>query len=293
MSQLDAERAQLEDALAGLSREDEEHRLAAATASAEQARSEERAREAVEHLDTTRLRGDALTAELMNLKVKAAADAERRESFGPRCAGSRTPAARWRSAGPVSSRRSPRPTPAPGSCAAGSRGRRWTSAGSPRTSPRCGEELAGARAEQDALAGLSRARDAEGREVRTRAEGVRATGAEAALTAREQALALSHLEEQIRERCQTELKWEVGRFHLQRPPSDEERQRLDELEVAGRADGEINLTAIEEYDELAKRYEFLTRAEGRPRARRSRTSRRPSRRSTAPRASASRRPSTW
>ena len=56
--------------------------------------------------------------------------------------------------------------------------------------------------------------------------------------------------------------------------------------------GEINLTAIEESDELQKRFDFLTDAEGRSRVGDRRSSRRRSRRSTAPRASASARPST-
>ncbi|HTN53201.1 MAG TPA: chromosome segregation protein SMC, partial [Anaeromyxobacter sp.] len=80
--QLASERAQLEEALAALAREEEEHRVAAATAEAEQTRDEERAREAVARLEGVRARGDLLTAELMNLKVKVAADAERREGIG-------------------------------------------------------------------------------------------------------------------------------------------------------------------------------------------------------------------
>src|SRR5512138_2933134 len=80
--QLEVERAQLDELLAALSREEEEHRLAAATAQAEQGRAEERARAAVERLEATKARSEVITAELMNLKVKAAADAERRESIG-------------------------------------------------------------------------------------------------------------------------------------------------------------------------------------------------------------------
>src|SRR6266542_4156055 len=216
MGQLEVERAQLEEALAALSREEEEHRLAAATAAAEQARAGERAREEVERLEMTKARGDALTAELMNLKVKVAADAERRESFG--AALRRIDDAR--------------------------------------------REVEDRRARLFAALSEANARDAEVREVRTRAEGVRAAAAEAALTAREQSLALSHLEEQIRERCQAELKWEVARFHLERPPSDEERQKLEDLK--GQADrmGAINLTAIEEYDDLSKRHTFMSEQKG-------------------------------
>jgi chromosome segregation protein len=257
-SQLEVERIQLEDALAALSREEEEHRLAAATAGAEQSRSEERAREAVERLEATRLRGDALTAELMNLKVKAAADAERRESFG--AALKRIDDARRE----VEDRRGRlfAALSEANARAAELRGRiEGTEVDLGRLAQELAvvrEELAGARADHEGLAGASRARDAEGREVRTRAEGLRAAGAEASLTAREQALALAHLEEQIRERCQAELRWEVARFHLDRLPTEEERQRLEDLKAQAERMGAINLTAIEEYDDLARRHAFMS-----------------------------------
>jgi chromosome segregation protein len=256
--QLEVERAQLEEALAALSREEEEHRLAAATAAAEQARAEERAREAVERLEATRLRGDALAAELMALKVKAAADAERRESLG--AALRRIDDARRE----VEERRG-RLFAALSEANARAAELRGRIEGTQvdlgflaQDLAAVRDELGRARADHEALAGGSRARDAEGREVRTRAEGVRAAGAEAALTAREQALALSHLEEQIRERCQAELRWEVARFHLDRPPTEDERQRLEDLKAQADRMGAINLTAIEEYDELARRHAFMS-----------------------------------
>ncbi len=262
MGQLEVERAQLEEALAALSREEEEHRLAAATASAEEGRAAERAREAVERLESARLRGDALTGELLNLKVKAAADAERREAFG---AALRRIEGALRETEERRARLFAALSEANGR-ATELRGRiEGTSVDLGRLAQDLAvarDELARARAEQDALAAASRARDTEGREVRARAEGVRAAGAEAALTAREQALALAHLEEQIRERCQAELKWEVGRFHLEKPPSDEERQKLEDLKGQAERMGAINLTAIEEYDELARRHAFLSEQKG-------------------------------
>jgi chromosome segregation protein len=258
MGQLEVERAQLEEALGGLAREEEEHRLAAATASAEEARAGERARDAVERLEAARLRGDALTAELMNLKVKTAADAERREAIG---AALRRIEATLRETEERRGRLFAALSEA-NARAAELRGRiEGVSVDLGRLAQDLAvakDELARARAEHEALAAGSRARDAEGREVRTRAEGVRAAAAEASLTAREQALALTHLEEQIRERCQAELKWEVSRFHLEKPPSDEERQKLEDLKAQAERMGSINLTAIEEYDDLARRHGFLS-----------------------------------
>jgi chromosome segregation protein len=257
-AQLDVERAQLEETLSALSREEEEHRLAAATAEAEQARAEERARDAVARLEVTRQRGDVLTAELMNLKVKVASDAERRESIGS--ALRRVEDARRE----VDERRGRlfAALSEANARAAELRGRlEGTRVDAGRLAEDLAvvsEELARARAAHEALASASRAREAEARELRTRAEGVRSAAAEASLTGREQALALAHLEEQIRERCQAELRWEVSRFHLERLPTDEERQKLEDLKGQAERMGAINLTAIEEYDELAKRHAFMS-----------------------------------
>jgi chromosome segregation protein len=258
MGQLEVERAQLDEALGALSREEEEHRLAAATAGAEQARAEERARDAVARLETTRQRGDVLTAELMNLKVKVAADAERRESLGG--AMRRVEDARRE----VDERRG-RIFAALSEANARAAELRGRLEGTRVDAGRLGEDLAlvrdelgRARAAHEALAAASRGREGEARELRGRAEAARSAGAEAALTGREQSLALTHLEEQIRERCQAELRWEVARFHLERPPSDEERQKLEDLKAQAERMGAINLTAIEEYDELAKRHAFMS-----------------------------------
>ena len=256
--QLEVERSQLEEALGGLSREEEEHQLAAATAEAQAARGEERARAAMERLDALRARGDVATAELLNLKVKVAANAERRESIGS--ALRRIDDARRE----VEDRRARlfAGLSEQNARAAELRGRvDGTRVDLDRLAADLAvvrEALAGARAEHDGLVAAGRARDAELRDLRTRVEGVRADLSASALTAREQALELAHLEEQVHERCQAELKWEVSRFHLVRPPGEAERERLEELK--GQADrmGAINLTAIEEYDDLAKRHAFMT-----------------------------------
>jgi chromosome segregation protein len=262
MGQLELERAQLEEALAALSREEEEHRVAAATAAAEQARAEERAREAVARLEATKQKGDVLTAELMALKVKVASDAERRESIGASMR--RVDDARRE----VEERRGRlfAALSEANARAAELRGRlEGTQVDAGRLAADLAaarEDLAQARAAHEELVAASRAREGEARELRVRGEGVRSAAAEAALTGREQSLALGHLEEQIRERCQAELRWEVGRFHLEKPPTDEERQKLEDLKAQAERMGAINLTAIEEYDELAKRHAFMSDQKG-------------------------------
>jgi len=258
LAQLEVERGQLEEAVAALTTEEEEHRLAAATAAAEQSRAEERAREAVSRFDVTRQRGDVLTSELVNLKVKVAADAERREGIGSAMrrvedALREVEDRRGRLFANLSEQNAR---------AAELRGRlEGTRVDLGRLSEDLAlarEELAKARAAHEALVIGSRARDAEGRELRARVETVRQEISEAALTGREHALELVHLEEQTRERCQAELKWEISRFHLERPPGEAERQKLEELKGQAERMGPINLTAIEEYDELARRHTFLS-----------------------------------
>jgi chromosome segregation protein len=257
IGQLQVDQGQLEDALAAVGREEEEHRLAAATADAERSRAEERTRESLEWLDAWRARGDVLTAEVMNLKVKVAADGERREGIGG--AIRRAEEARRE----VEERRA-RLFAALSEANARAAELRGRIDGTRGDATRAAEELAQVRAAlaearsvHEGLAVAARARDAEARSRRSRLEVLREAIAEASLTGREQALELSHLEEQTRERCQAELRWEVARFHLERPPGEEDRGRLEDLKSQAERMGAINLTAIEEYDELARRHQFM------------------------------------
>jgi len=104
----------------------------------------------------------------------------------------------------------------------------------------------------------ARAGEAEARELRKRSESLSQATTDAALTAREHALALAHLEEQTRDRWQVDVRQELLRFHAERPPGEPERRRLEELKSQAERMGAINLTAIDEYDELARRHAFLT-----------------------------------
>jgi chromosome segregation protein len=258
LAQVEVERHQLEEALSGLSREEEEHRLAAATAEAEVSRCEDRARGALERLDGLRGRANQATSEVLNLKVKVAADSERRESIGG--ALRRIEDARRE----VEERRARLfTTLSEQNARAGElRGR---VEGTRIDLGRLGADLAqvqawlaDARSVHDGLQAGGRARDAEVRDLRARVEGLRSEISASALTVREQTLERAHLEEQTRERCQAELKQELARFHLERPPGEAERERLDELKGQAERMGAINLTAIEEYDELASRHAFMT-----------------------------------
>jgi chromosome segregation protein len=257
VGQLELERAQLEAALAGLSREEEEHRVAGATAEAQQARSEEKARESISRTEEVRRRGEELNAEIVNLKVKVAADSERRESIGS--ALRRVDETRHE----VDERRG-RLFAAMSEANARAAELKGRMDGTRLDVDRLQQELTQSRevlthhrTAHEALSESVRTADLQVRDLRKRLEAAQQAASEAALTAREQALELAHLEEQTRERCQAELRQELGRFHLDPPPSDEQRQKLEDLKAQAERMGAINLTAIDEYDELAKRHEFL------------------------------------
>ena len=75
---------------------------------------------------------------------------------------------------------------------------------------------------------------------------------------RELALALDHLIEQVAHRYRAELAVVVGDYHARPLPDAATKSRIEELEhLIGRM-GEINLTAIQEYEEKAERHAYLT-----------------------------------
>jgi len=98
--------------------------------------------------------------------------------------------------------------------------------------------------------------DAQLRDLRTRVDELTHGLSQASLRERELAMELIHLNDQIRERHQLELELELHRYHLLALPPEAE-PRVKELRSQLEKMGEINLTAIEEHAELAKRYDFL------------------------------------
>ena len=255
--QLESERAGLDEGLAALAREEEAQRLDAATAEAERGRHEERARAAAARLEELRRRREELDAGVLDMKVKVAADRERREGIGESLR--RVDEARRE----VEERRERIFVALSDGNARGAE-LRARMEGTLGDAGRLGQELtrvrqalAAERAAHEAAAVTARAGEAEARDLRRRAEALGQASTDAALTEREHALALAHLEEQTRDRCQVDVRDELLRWHAARPPGDAERRRLDELKAQAERMGPINLTAIEEYDELSKRHAFL------------------------------------
>jgi len=81
-----------------------------------------------------------------------------------------------------------------------------------------------------------------------------------ALVLRERELAkdLEHLLESIEERHRVDLTKILGDYHFRALPDAQIRARIEELLRLVQRMGEINLTAIEEYEEKSTRYEYLT-----------------------------------
>ena len=69
---------------------------------------------------------------------------------------------------------------------------------------------------------------------------------------------LEHLVDTMRERHRVELPKVLGDYHFRELPDAQVKTRVSELLRLVERMGEINLTAIEEYEEKSTRYEYLT-----------------------------------
>ncbi len=102
------------------------------------------------------------------------------------------------------------------------------------------------------------AQETDLKELRLEIESVSERVNELTLRERELALELDHLLDNITERHRVDLRAVLIDFHAREIPDASIRQRIDELIRLIERMGEINLTAIEEYEEKSERYEYLT-----------------------------------
>jgi len=96
------------------------------------------------------------------------------------------------------------------------------------------------------------------REVRNGIEADTNTANELSLREREVALALQHLMEGVRDKHRTDLRFELTDYHDREQPDEAVRERVRELTRIVERMGEINLTAIDDYEERSERHEYLT-----------------------------------
>jgi chromosome segregation protein len=101
-------------------------------------------------------------------------------------------------------------------------------------------------------------READLGEIRRRIETSGKQLSELTLAERDLAKDLEHLLESIAERHRVDLPKVIGDYHFRELPDAQVRERIDELIRLVERMGEINLTAIEEYEEKSTRYEYLT-----------------------------------
>jgi len=114
-----------------------------------------------------------------------------------------------------------------------------------------------ARIRYDAVKAELLVREADLKEIRQRIDVGAKRVNELTLESRELSLALDNLLQQARERHRVELAKVIGDYHLRELPDENTKARIDELARLVERMGEINLMAIEEYEEQAKRYEYL------------------------------------
>jgi chromosome segregation protein len=120
------------------------------------------------------------------------------------------------------------------------------------------EALAGSvRAQAERTAEVDRFEE-QSRILRQDVEQARTELSKLQLREQEITLLIGHLAASARDRHDVELESEVARFHLVPAPGPVERERLSELRDSIARMGEVNLTAISEYEELASRYQTLT-----------------------------------
>jgi chromosome segregation protein len=135
---------------------------------------------------------------------------------------------------------------------------RETLAGRVQEALAAAEQVAQARARHDqAREGLA-IHDAALRQMRASIDEASGKSGALAIKEREVAMETAHLLEGIAQRYRLDLKRELGDYHDREIPGEAVRTRIDELQRVVERMGEINLTAIEEYEERAARYETLT-----------------------------------
>jgi len=102
-----------------------------------------------------------------------------------------------------------------------------------------------------------REREGESRELRRTVEEIRTRAGDLGLSLRERELDMRALVERTREAHHTTPEQILTDYHLLPQPDGDTKERVADLKKQIDGLGEINLTAIEECDELEERYEFL------------------------------------
>ncbi|WP_225413901.1 chromosome segregation protein SMC [Stigmatella hybrida] len=257
LSTLDSEDAQLSHSHGALLNEEENSRGEVAHGQADREGREERVRQLSGEMETLKQRADTLSAELMALRIKVASGSERGESARKELESLLTQ--RREMEGRVHRLQA---LVGEGTGRVDELRRRIESTEDGRAK-RAEEYRQGAEALETRRTAHTtattevREQDTQFRELRGRLDELMQGLSQISLKEREIALELEHLSAGIRERHQVELAHELHHYHLLAPLAPEVEAELKDLRSQVEKMGEINLTAIDEHAELAKRYDFL------------------------------------
>ncbi|HSP19729.1 MAG TPA: chromosome segregation protein SMC, partial [Myxococcaceae bacterium] len=257
LGQLVRDSEALEETLLRVARDEEAARGESAHAQAERASREDRARELQDRLEGLQRSAEAHGQELMALRVKVASHAERAEAARASLAEvsgglaelverqSRAEATRLQA---VARRDDLRGRIAQAEDGHTGRLQRLTERNAELEQGRRvhGEEVARVRADEMSL-----------RDERTRLDGVTEGLGQITLRERSLVLEVEHLVGSVEEKHQTDLGQELHRYHTHRLLEATEEQQLRDCRGQLERLGEINLTAIEEHQEVAQRHSFL------------------------------------
>ncbi|WNG28496.1 chromosome segregation protein SMC [Cystobacter fuscus] len=254
---VDAEETQLAHMYEGLAHEEENSRGEVAHGQTDREAREERVKQLLGELESLKQRADAATGQLTSLKVKVAAGGERGEAARKELES--LLAQREEMASRVRKLES---TVREGASRVEDFNRRIGETEALRAEKAealrgATEGLEGRRAAHTAATGEVRDQEAALRELRTKLDGLTQGLSQMTLREREISLELEHLVSGVRERHAVELPDEVHNYHLLPSLSEEAEQELKELRAQVEKMGEINLTAIDEHEELTQRSAFL------------------------------------
>ncbi|OJH38305.1 chromosome segregation protein SMC [Cystobacter ferrugineus] len=254
---VDAEETQLAHMYEGLAHEEENSRGEVAHGQTDREAREERVKQLLGELESLKQRADAATGQLTSLKVKVAAGGERGEAARKELES--LLAQREEMASRVRKLES---TVREGASRVEDFNRRIGETEAQRAQK--AEALRGAteglearRAAHTTATGEVRDQETALRELRTKLDGLTQGLSQMTLREREISLELEHLVAGVRERHAVELPDEVHNYHLLPSLSEEAEQELKELRAQVEKMGEINLTAIDEHEELTQRSAFL------------------------------------
>ncbi len=257
LSQAGLEAEGLHQSLLAVQRDEETSRGELAHAQAERAAREEGVKQLADRLESLRTSAEAHQAELLDLQVRRAANAERSE------------AARRTLAEAVASRdqlllRALRHRETHAQAAERAQDLSAKIAGTASGHQARSAELAARREElsigqqaHTARAARVRAEEQRLREERASLDGLTEGLSQLTLRERELVLEFTHLLDAVRDRHQTDVTHQLHRFHLLPPLDDAAEAELRELRLQVERMGEINLTAIDEHREVAERHGFL------------------------------------